>query len=228
MKPAILLLAAAATIGAAPARPGGHAAPAPEARYEAGGFEPTWSLVIESGWLSYNPGTNEWIRVRVPPRQAVRNGYRYIVSPQLTVDVRHVRCDSYNGQTFADTVTVTGVEEPGCGGVAIPPDTLRYTSWEVTFVDGTPVARGSLNFFFEGDGRLTGHAGCSDFVMSYREQRPLLRLGPMRVTRRDCDAPGADIERRALQILAGTLRMSFFDGDSLRLSGSRGVLRAQN
>jgi heat shock protein HslJ len=227
MKPVIMLLAAAATIGAAPARPARHAAPAPEARYEAGGFEPSWSLVIESGWLNYNPGTDELIRVRLPRRQPVRNGYRYVL-PDLTVDVRHVQCDSYNGQTFADTVTVTGIVEPGCGGVAIPPDTLRYTGWEVTFFDGTPAGHDNFTFFFEGDGRLTGHAGCSDFSMTYREQRPLLRLGPMRITRRDCEGMGREVERRALRIFAGTMRMSFFDGDNLRLTGSGGVLRAQH
>jgi heat shock protein HslJ len=227
MKPAILLLAAAATIGAAPSRPSRPATP--ERRYEAGGFEPSWWLVIESGWLNYNPNQGDMppIRVRVPPRQPVRNGYRYVV-PGLTVDVRHERCDSYNGQTFADTVTVAGVAEPGCGGVAIPPDTLRYSGWEVTFFDGIPAGHDNFTLFFQGDGRLTGHAGCSDFVMTYREQRPLLRLGPMRVTRRGCEGMGADVERRALRILAGTMRMNFFDGDNLRLSGRGGVLRAQH
>ena len=226
MKPVLLLLTAAATTGAAPSRPSRPAAPAP--RYEAGGFEPFWSLVIEGGWLTYNPnqGDDPPIRTRLPRRQPVRNGYRYVV-PGLIVDVRRERCDPENGRSYVDTVTVTGMVEAGCGGLAIPPDTLRYTSWEVSSVNGTVPGHDNFTFSFGGDGRLTGHAGCSDFSMTYREQRPMVWLGPMRVMRRGCAGMGADVERRALRILAGRMRMSFFDGDNLRLAGSGGVLSAK-
>src|SRR5207253_9503661 len=78
MKPAILLFAAAAMVGAAPPPPSRSAGPTP--RYEAGGFEPFWSLVIEGGRLTYNPGTGETVfRIRTPRRQRTRAGYRYVV-----------------------------------------------------------------------------------------------------------------------------------------------------
>lgn len=110
MKPVLLLLAAIATTGAAPSRPTRPAAPAP--RFEAGGFEPNWTLVIERGWLTYDFGVADVppIRMRMPRRQAVRNGYRY-VSRRLTADVRHVRCEAYGGRIYADTVRVSGVAE---------------------------------------------------------------------------------------------------------------------
>lgn len=231
MKPVLLSLAAAATIGAAPYRPPPSrpsSAPVP-GRYEAGGFEPSWDLVIENGRLIYDTGMGgvPVLRIPLPRRQPVRNGYRY-VSPRLTVDVRHVRCESYNGQTYPDTVTVSGIVEPGCGGVAIPPDELRYTTWEVTSFNGIRAGHDEFTFFFEGDGRLTGHAGCTDFSMPYREQRPLVRFGPMRVTWRGCEGMGREVERRAIRILSGTMRMNFFAGDNLHLTGNEGSLRAQN
>jgi hypothetical protein len=120
MKSVILLLAATAIIGAAPPR---FAAP-----YEAGGFEPTWHLEIGRGRLAFDAGVGDpVVRIPLPRRQAVRNGYRY-VARGLTVDVRHVRCDAYNGRSFADTVRVSGVVEAGCGGTPIPPPTLAYSS----------------------------------------------------------------------------------------------------
>lgn len=226
MKPAILLLAAAATIGAAPARPARPAAPEP--RFEAGGFEPFWNLVIDAGWLTFTPnmGDQPTIRVRTPPRRPIRNGYRYLVSPQLTVTVRHERCEGYEGRSYTHTVYVTGVAEGGCGGTPIAPSTLSASGWEVGYIDGARYGHDEVHVFFDWQGRvLTGTAGCSDFSVPYREQRPLLHFGRMTVTRRDCPGLGPERERRALQIFTGTARMRFVDGDTLILTNRNGTAR---
>ena len=221
MKPVILLLAATALIGAAqPQRPR-HEAP-----YEAGGFEPSWHLEISNGRLSYDPGQAkvEPIRIPLPPRQAQPNGYLY-VSPGLIVDVRHERCESYGGRTFADTVRVSGVREPGCGGRPIAPDMLKATIWEVGAIGGRRYAHGEVHVNFAYDNVLRGSAGCSDFTVPFFEHRPFVRFGRMTVTRRDCPGLGLERERRALEIFSGTARISFVDGDTLILTGRYGSAR---
>lgn len=218
-----------ASIGAGPPRPSRPAAPAP--RYEAGGFEPTWSLVIENGRLTYDPGLADVppTSAPLPRRQPLRNGYRYVVSRQLTVTVRHVRCDAYAGRTFADTVYVTGVAEGGCGGRPIAPGRLNSTIWEVGSLNGVPFQPDDSNLLFAYDGVVRGSLGCSTFSVPYAERRPFVRFGRMTLNRGDCFGLvrrlSPERERRALQIFTGRSRISFVDGDTLILTGSHGTAR---
>ena len=223
MRSLILLLASAALIGAAPAR---HAP-----RFHADGFEPGWVLEIENGRMTYNPGTTEPIlRMREPRRRPMRGGYRY-VTPRLTVEVYTRHCESYSGQHFTHEVNVTfdGNFHDGCGGTLLPPPSLSATSWSIVAVDGRRINRDSNQLSFEYTGRtVTGSFGCSNFSGPYRERRPALTIGRLNVTRHDCEYRyplGAALERRAMQILSGNLRMRFYDGDSLELTGRGGSLR---
>jgi heat shock protein HslJ len=219
MKPVLLLLVAAITTGAAPPRP---SAPAP--RYEAGGFEPSWWLVIEHGRLIYDSRTGDpVINVPLPRRQMIRNGYRY-VTRELTVTVRHVRCDSYNGRTFTDTVRPSLAVEEGCGGTAIPPPTLADSGWEIDSVSGRrPVAQDTYHFEFVGDARINVQIGCRGYSGTYRERRPVLNLGRLVLTHNDCAISA--MERRMLVILRGPVRISWVDGDTLILTGRGGSIR---
>jgi heat shock protein HslJ len=219
MKPVLLLLAAAATIGAAPARP---SAPAP--RYEAGGFEPSWWLVIEHGRLIYDPRTGEpVINVPLPRRQMIRNGYRY-VTQELTVTVRHVRCDSYDGRTFADTVRPSLAVEDGCGGTPIPPTTLADSGWEIDSVAGLrPTTQSTYHFEFVGDGRINIQFSCHSYSATYRERRPVLTVGRLQSTRSACWT--STMEGRLLAILRAPVRMTWVDGDTLVLTGRGGSIR---
>jgi hypothetical protein len=220
MKPAILLLAAAATIGAAPAR---HSVPAP--RYEGGGFEPSWTVVIEHGRLTYDPGYGGEGRISVPlpRRQAVRNGYRYVIRG-LTVDVRHVHCESYNGRTYADTIHVTGHAEEGCGGTPIPPPDLGYSGWTIQYVDSTRLPEGGpeLSVSFR-EGSLHYSGQCHVVEGTYRERRPFLHVRVVSESWSDC--PRTAIERRIVEIMRSPMRMSFVDGDTLVLTNRAGTLR---
>jgi len=225
MIPAILLLAAAAA-SAAPARPAGPAAPA--ARYEAGGFEPFWSLVIENGWLTFTPnmGDRPTIRVRTPRRLPLSNGYRYIVSPQLTVTVRHERCEGYNSRIYTDTVYVTGIAEGGCGGAPIAPPDLAYSGWTVRAVDRTRLPEGrnipDVGVEFR-EGRMTLRGVCHSYAGNYRERRPLLQVTAIADSWTGCQASA--IERRIVAIMRTPMRMRFVDGDTLVLSNRTGTLR---
>ena len=225
MKPLILLLAAAATVGAAPAHRARQAS-VPEPRYEAGGFEPTWSLVIEHGRLTYDPGFGGEGRISmpVPRRQPVRNGYRY-ETRELRIDVRHVRCQSYPGRLFADTVTVSGVAEPGCGGRPVAPPSLNATIWSIGAIGGTRYNDGESNLLFAYDNVLRGSAGCLQFSVPYHERRPLVRFGRMTVTHQDCAGLALERARRLLETFSGTARISFVDGDTLVLTGPHGAAR---
>lgn len=222
MKPLILLVAAAVTIGAAPTRQPRHPTPAP--RWEGGGFEPSWSVVIEHGRLTWDPGYGGEGRfsVPLPRRQAVRNGYRY-VTRRLTVDVRHVRCESYNGRTYADTVHVTGHAEEGCGGATIPPPDLGYSGWTVQSVNGTRWPEGGPDLavsFREGHVRYSGQ--CQVFEGTYRERRPLLQVRVTSESSSGC--PPSAIERRIAAIMRSPMRMSWVDGDTLVLTNQAGSL----
>ncbi len=230
MKPVLLLFAAAATIGAAPAR----RAPL---HYEAGGFEPSWHLEIDGGRLLYNPRNGfPKILMRTPPRRAVRNGYRY-ESRRLVVDIRHVRCDADWGQSYVDTVRISGMEAfpaVGCGGLGIPPTDLNHSSWSIREIAGKRLPWDSDDWAIEfSDGHMSVRA-CHEYVAPYREGRPRLTLGAL--------GPGEDrncvrtepewrrlnrpaLERRVLAILRGPLRIRFVEGDTLILTGPRGSLR---
>lgn len=218
MKPVILLLAATALIGAAPPRP------AP--RFEAGGFEPSWELVIQGARLTYNPGTSDrTFTIPVPRRRPVRNGYR-LVSPRLMVEVLHTRCQSYGGRHFTDTVNVTyrGRFQDGCGGGVLPPPDLGYSAWDIQAVGGTRVrSEHNPNIIEFREGRITLRTACHDYGGTYRERRPILTVGALTTTRTAC--PTQAIERRALAILRGPLRMTWVEGDTLVLTGPGGAIR---
>jgi heat shock protein HslJ len=219
MKPVLLLLAAAATIGAASPR---SVAPAP--RYEGGGFEPSWSFVIEHGRMTFDPGTGQpAVSVPLPRRQPIRNGYRY-VTRDLSVTVRHVVCHAYNGRTFTDIVHPSLAVEEGCGGTPIPPSILDDTSWEIASVAGQPPRQQSTyQFAFGGDGRVNVQFGCHTYVGTYRERRPVLTVGRLSSTQGFCWTSG--VEGRLLAILRTPVRMSWVDGDTLVLTGRGGSIR---
>jgi hypothetical protein len=213
------MFTAAATIAAAPSRPARHAAP----RYVAFGFEPTWSVVIEGGRMTFDPGDGHAESMPLPPRRPIRNGYRY-VAPNLMVEVRHVRCESYSGRIFADTVRTTGAVEDGCGGTPIPPPNLADSSWTVQFVDRMrpPERSGRLRLEFV-EGRMTLRATCHDYEGAYRERRPLLRVTSIAESRRVC--PPSALERRIVAIMRTPMRMRFVDGDTMVLTNRTGSLR---
>jgi heat shock protein HslJ/uncharacterized membrane protein len=221
MRPVMLMLAAAATIGAAPSRPPRHAAP-----YEAAGFEPNWEIRISGGRLTFDPGTTRpGFTIPAPRRQPTRRGYR-LVMPRLVIDVRHERCGSYDGRTFTDTVHAwfEGRNHDGCGGAPIPRADLAYSSWSIDYVDRTRLPDRPYNYTIEvREGRVTLRSGCRDYGGSYRERRPLLRLADLGVTRTAC--PSRADERRILDILRAPMRMTFIDGDTLVLTNRAGSLR---
>jgi heat shock protein HslJ len=202
------------------------APPGVPASYGAGGSEPFWSLEIARGRIVYEPGDgNPTVRVPAPRARAVRNGYRY-VTPGLVIDIRHDRCQDEAERFFTDTVrvTVNGGTVEGCGGAILPPESLADIDWIITTIDEVEVHGDGYSLRFAG-GRVNGQAGCNHFTGAYRETRPLLRLGPIAVTRMACPGARMALERRALSILNGPVRMRFVEGDNLILTANGGSIR---
>jgi heat shock protein HslJ len=222
MKPLILLLAAAATIGAAPAhRPARHAAP-----YEASGFEPSWVVRISGGRLTFDPGTTQpGFTIRLPRRQPTRRGYR-LVMPGLIVDVRHEPCSSYDGRDFPDTVYAlfNGSNHDGCGGGSIPRWHLTGSSWSINSVGGTrlPDPPGNYNVDFDEGGRVVIQSACAKYEGTFRVRRPRLQIANLARTWTAC--PARAVEPRILAILRAPMRMRFTDGDNLFLTSRTGTL----
>lgn len=220
MRPVLLLLAAAATIGAAPVGPSRHAAP-----YEAGGFEPSWEVRISGGRLHFDPGTTQpAFTVRLPRREPTRRGYR-LVMPGLIVDVRHEPCNSYDGRAFPDTVYAffNGSNHDGCGGVSIPPRRLIHSSWSVGSVGRTRLPdEDNYSVQFNEGGRFVIQSACDKYEGTYRERRPRLQIPNLARTWTACSHRVVD--SRVVAILRAPMRMRFIDGDNLILTSPAGSL----
>jgi heat shock protein HslJ len=223
MKPVLLLLAAATMIGAAPPH---RSAPSP--RYWAGGFEPSWSFVIEHGRMNFDPHTGDpVISVPLPRRQPIRNGYRY-VTRELSVTIRHVRCDSYDGRTFEDTVHPSWAIEAGCGGTAIPPSSVIDSGWRIGSAAGVPPgAQDIYSFGFRGDGRVSIVIGCNSYSGPYRLRGRIVTVGRLSGgSEYFCWA--SPMQAPLLAILRNPVRISWTgEGDTLLLTGRGGSIRLE-
>lgn len=220
MKPFILLLFAATTIGSAGARPSPHAP-----SYEAGGFEPNWQVLIGSGLLYFNPGTTQpAFTVRLPRRQPTRRGYRLVV-PGLILDVRHEPCSSYDGRDYPDAVYAffNGSSHDGCGGVSIPPRRLAHYDWSVGFVGRMRLPdEDNISVQFNEGNHFVVQSACDKYEGSYRERRPRLEIMNLRRTWNACSHRVVD--PRVVAILRMPMRMHFIDGDNLILTSRAGRL----
>lgn len=209
-------LAACTTVPAAP--------PATET-YRALGTEPFWSVAIESGQMRFETPEGGFTVAAPAPRTSF-NGHRW-ETRRLTVDVTHAECnDGMSDRRFADTVMVIadGRELRGCGGDILAPTGLADTNWSIVAIDGQPVLGERYQLQFTAD-RLSGQAGCNRLNGSYSQDGETLTIGPVASTRMACPGPAMDHERRALQVLSGTVRATHPDGDTLELSGNGGTIR---
>lgn len=108
-------------------------------------------------------------------------------------------------------------------GFVPQPDELAGTSWRViAFNNGkqavTSVRNGTtLGIAFAADGRVSGSAGCNQYVTTYQSSGTALTFGPAGATRRMCADPDVmEQERLFLQAL-GTVATSRREGDRLEL-----------
>jgi heat shock protein HslJ len=186
--------------------------------YGAGGSEPFWSLEIVGGRMIYRVNDTV-IAVRTPRRQQLRGGgYRY-VTRRLIVEVRPERL-------YVDTVRVTanGYTASGCGGRLLPPETLTNTSWRIVAISGATVAGDNYSMNFD-EGRMSAQAGCNRLSGPFRQSGQRLTAGPIVATRMACFGSRMTHERSVARLLAGPMRITYPNGETMVLTGSGMTVR---
>ena len=199
--------------------------------YIARGNEPGWILRIYSKTIDYQGDYGETkINIPAPEGRPSFNGMRY-VTDRLTVDVTYASCtDDMSGKRFADTVTVMadGKQVKGCGGRALPPESLNDTTWTITMIDQFPVLEAIPTEVRFADGRVSGNAGCNRFNGTYDVASNALTFGPMASTRMMCSEKQMAQEAKFLALLSSTLTKRYSVEGNLILAddkGNRATLR---
>ena len=219
----ITVVALALTLGAA----------SPSEPYRAVGRDEAWSLEISGGNIRLERPGHPTLTVAKPPIDESEDGFSY-QSRRITVSaIQHPCRHPGTGQRWTDSVFVEigGREHVGCGGEIIPADSLDYTSWHFTEIDGRATEltgdllrddRYAVDFSADG---LVGYGGCNRFSASYTRDGDVLTPTLRGATRRACSAPVMALEARLFEILSQPLRISFPDAQSLLLTGETGSIR---
>jgi heat shock protein HslJ/uncharacterized membrane protein len=216
-----LFLAALVTGGAASAEP---AAPEGEI-YSAHGTEPFWGLAFEDGKMIYTDPEGARIEVPRPRPATTRGGVHVYRTPRMTVEISHEgRCnDGMSEYEYPETVRVrfgnrrTGRAIEGCGGGVLPPVTLADTNWLIVNINGSVVGGENYQLSFDGEGRLSGQAGCNRFSGPYTQHGRTLTPGAILSTRMACPGERMIHEARMLQLLHGPVQISYRGGMILSL-----------
>ena len=220
MRLRLLTLVMLAAAGPAAAQP-----PAPEGEiYTAHGTEPFWGLTFEDGKMIWSEANGD--RIEVPrPRPVTRAGVHIYRTPRLTVEISHDgRCnDGMSEYEYPDTVRIrfgrnrTGGAAQGCGGGILPPVTLAGSNWLIVDISGSVVGGENYQLSFDGEGRLSGQAGCNRFSGPYMQRGRTLTAGPIVSTRMACPGDRGRDEARMLQLLRGPVQISYRGGIILSL-----------
>ena len=200
--------------------------PADGDAYVARGNEPGWMLTMDEKTIAYQ-GDYGQTKISVPAVTGTPsfNGMRYI-TPRLTVDVTYAACsDDMSGKRFADSVMVTadGRTVKGCGGRALPPETLDDTHWKIVSIDEMPVASGgkAAELHFAG-GKISGSAGCNNLSGGYLAEGTSLTFAPIAATRMMCPEPQMTQEMKLLGILKGKAATRYTIDGKLIVTGENG------
>ncbi len=199
--------------------------------YTARGNEPGWILKMDSKTIDYQGDYGETkIRIPAPEGRPSFNGMRY-VSDRLTVDVTYSACtDDMSGKRFADTVTVMAGDKQvkGCGGRALPPESLNDTTWTIIMIGQIPVLEDIRTEVRFADGKISGTAGCNRFNGDYSIASNVLSFGPVASTRMMCPEKQMAQEATFLALLADKLTKRYSVEGNLILAddkGNRATLR---
>jgi heat shock protein HslJ len=203
----------------------------PEGQIYAGhGTEPFWGLTFEDGKMIFSRPDEERVEVVRPRPVTSRNGVHVYRTPRMTVEISHEgRCsDGMSDYEYPDTVRVrfgrnrTGPALEGCGGGVLPPVTLADTSWTIIEIDGSPVGGTSYQVQFDGQGRLSGQAGCNRFSGPYSQRGRTLTPGAIVATRMACPQERMAHETRVLQLLRSPVEIHYLDGNIMMLREPQG------
>ena len=193
--------------------------------YTARGNEPGWILKMDGKTIAYEGDYGETkIKIPAPVARPSFNGLRH-VSDRLTVDVTYASCtDGMSGLRFADTVTVTadGKQVRGCGGRALPPESLNDTTWSIVMINQLPVLQGIPAEVRFAEGKVTGTAGCNRFNADYSANANALTLGAIASTRMMCPEKQMAQEAQFLALFGRKLAIRYSVDGSLLLFDDKG------
>ena len=193
--------------------------------YIARGNEPGWILKMDGKTIAYEGEYGETkVTVPAPLARPSFNGMRH-VSDRMTVDITFASCtDGMSGLRFADTVTVTadGKQVRGCGGRALPPESLNDTTWSIVMINHLPVLEAIAAEVRFAGGKVTGTAGCNRFNADYSANANALTLGAIASTRMMCPEKQMAQEARFLALFGGKLAIRYSVDGSLLLFDDKG------
>ncbi len=193
--------------------------------YIARGNEPGWILKMDGKTIAYEGEYGETkVRVPAPLSRPSFNGMRHVFD-RMTVDITFASCtDGMSGLRFADTVTVTadGKQVRGCGGRALPPESLNDTTWSIVMINQLPVLQGIPAEVRFAEGKVTGTAGCNRFNGNYSANMNALTLGAIASTRMMCPEKQMAQEARFLALFGGKLAIRYSVDGSLLLFDGKG------
>jgi heat shock protein HslJ len=198
-----------------------------QADYRASGTEPFWSLTIGARTMRFEAPGRQPVSVATP---RVIHGFAGEIwqTRRINVNTNHIACsDGMSDRRYPDTVTVTvdGRTYKGCGGEprATPGATPVEGNWQVTALNGRPVARGTSPSIAFDQGRISGNASCNRFTGNYSFARGRLSAGPLASTKMAClDRARSQQETAILGLLGERLTVSANRQGKLVLTGNRG------
>jgi len=198
-----------------------------QSEYRASGTEPFWSLTIGARTMLFEAPGRRPVSVATPK---VIHGFAGEMwqTRRINVNTNHRPCsDGMSDRSYPDTVTVTvdGRTYKGCGGEprAEAGPSLVDGSWQITALNGRPVAPGSRPSVSFDKGRVSGNAGCNRFTGSYDFARGRLTTGGVASTKMACIDRARNLQEQAiLSLLGERLTISSNRQGKLVLTGPRG------
>ena len=136
------------------------------------GNEPSWSLNMADGAITFQPLDGSMVTVApIPPPREEGDATIHeakLAAGSFTLTIASKICtDTMSGMPFPKAVTVAGGEKTytGCGG---EPATLLQGAWIMTGINGKPIIAGSTpSLNFEDDGKVNGNGSCNQFFGGY-------------------------------------------------------------
>ena len=111
----------------------------------------------------------------------------------------------------------------GCAGGSLA-GRLAGNEWRAVDVNGFPVVAGSAPTIRLADGQVSGTTGCNTYTGAYQtSSRERIRFTGVATTRKACDAPLMDQERRFTAILNNAQSYSLYGDGSFSLIASDGA-----
>lgn len=192
--------------------------------YTARGNEPGWTLRMIGNVIAYEGDYGDTkITIPAPAPRPSSNGVRH-ESDRLTVDVTYASCtDSMSGLHYADTVTVVaaGKTVTGCGGRALPLESLNNTTWSIVMINQLPVLEAVPTEVRFAGGNVNGTAGCNRFHGNYTADVAAMIIGPIASTRMMCPGKKMAQEGQFLSLFSGKLNIRYLIDGNLLLSDAK-------